>query len=121
MTTKKMLKVRFSMSPIFEMIYNKTGLKNRSIVHVISKLINALPSLLMFLILPFFDVHNIKGIRIPSNGKKRKVKAERLRNAKYFLSSFTDQSISSSGFMFRALANRLSDSPVGLDSPFSIL
>lgn len=48
-------------------------------VNVISKLIKSLPNLLMFLILPFFDVQSINGIRIPNNGKNRNVNADRLR------------------------------------------
>ena len=119
--TKSILRVRFSRTPIFDKRYNKIGMKNRNNVQVISKLIRSLPNLLMFLIFPFLDVHRMNGIKIPRRGKNRKVRAERLRNVKYLLSSFMDQSINSSGFKFNAFDSRLSDSPVGFVSPFSIL
>jgi hypothetical protein len=78
-TVKIMLRVRLSNSPIFVKRNIKKGIKNRIIVHVVSKLIKSFPNLLMFLILPFLDVHNIKGTKIPSNGKNKNVRAERLR------------------------------------------
>jgi len=75
-----MLRVISSKSPIFEMRNNKKGMKKRIIVHVISKLIRFFSNLLMFLILPFLDVHNINGTNIPSIGKNRNVSAEMFRN-----------------------------------------
>ncbi|KOY53100.1 hypothetical protein I602_2660 [Polaribacter dokdonensis DSW-5] len=120
-TIKNVLNVIWSVSPIFDMMKNTRGIKNNSMVHVISKLIKSLPSLSLFFILPFFDVQSINGIKIPNNGKNRNVNADKLRYIKYFLSSFTDQSINSSGITFKAFAKRFNDSPVGLDSPFSIL
>ena len=117
---KIILRVRFCKIPIFAMRNHKKGMKNKSNVQVISKLIRSFPNLLIFLILPFLEVHNMNGTKIPSKGKNRKVRAERFRNVKYFLSSFIDQSINSSGFKFNAFDNRLSDSPVGFVSPFSI-
>jgi hypothetical protein len=117
---KTLLRVKLSSIPIFEKRNHKKGIENRSNVQVISKLIRSFPNLLMFLIFPFRDVHNINGIKIPSSGKNRKVRADRFRNVKYLLSSFIDQSINSSGFTFNAFDNRLSDSPVGFVSPFSI-
>ena len=60
------------------------------------------------------------GTKIPGIGKNRNVSAERFRNIKYLLSSFITQSINSSGFTFNALDNRLSESPDGFVSPFSI-
>ena len=68
---KTMLRVRLSKTPIFDIRNNKKGIKNKNNVQVISKLIRSFPNLLMFLIFPFLDVHNMNGIKIPSKGKNR--------------------------------------------------